>query len=228
MLADLDTPLSLFKRLDDGRTAFLFESVEGGEEWARYSFLGSGTRAVFRARGRDVEWVQGGETRRIRAPGDPLELLREKLSSLRAVLPDGIGLPRFLGGAVGLVGYDWVRFVEELPDENPDEIDMPDLWFMLPETVVVYDNVRHSALLVRHVEVTPGADLGALYREAAAELEATVRRLREPLPAESPLEPLRAPMDLQRSMTREAFCEIVSSFACRSRSTPSRSIGTCG
>jgi anthranilate synthase component 1 len=209
MLADLDTPLSLFKRLDDGRTSFLFESVEGGEEWARYSFLGSGARAVFRARGRDVEWVQGGETRRIRAPGDPLELLRERLSSLRAVVPDGVGLPRFLGGAVGLVGYDWVRFVEQLPDANPDEIDMPDLWFMLPETVVVYDNVRHSASLIRHVEVPAGADLGALYREATAELEATVARLREPLPAEPALEPLRAPMELQRSMTRESYCEIV-------------------
>ncbi len=78
MMADLDTPLSLFRRLDDGRTTFLFESVEGGEKWARYSFIGAGARAILRARGREVEWEEGGETQRIHAEGDPLEILRDK------------------------------------------------------------------------------------------------------------------------------------------------------
>ena len=84
ILADHDTPLSLFRRLDDGRTSFLFESVEGGEKWARYSFIGTGARAVFRARGRDVEWSEGGRTQRFVATGDPLEKLREELAALRA------------------------------------------------------------------------------------------------------------------------------------------------
>jgi anthranilate synthase component 1 len=209
MMADLDTPLSLFRRLDDGRTAFLFESVEGGEKWARYSFIGTGARAILRAHGREVEWEEGGETQRIQAPGDPLDVLREKLASYRVVAPDSLALPRFLGGAVGMVGYDWVRFVEEIPDTNPDEVGMPDLWFVFPELVAIYDNVRHSAFLVRYVEVKPDADRGALYRTAVDALEATVRRLREPLPADPVGEPVRAPMDLQRSMTREAFHEIV-------------------
>ncbi len=209
MMADLDTPLSLFRRLDDGRTAFLFESVEGGEKWARYSFIGAGARAILRARGREVEWEEGGETRRIHAEGDPLEILRDKLASYHAVVPEGLTLPRFLGGAVGVVGYDWVRCVEEIPDANPDEVGMPDLWFVFPETVVIYDNVRHSAFLVRYVEVVPDADLRGLYRDAVEALEATVRRLREPLPAEPAREPVRAAMDLQRSMTRESFHDIV-------------------
>jgi anthranilate synthase component 1 len=209
ILADHDTPLSLFRRLDDGRTSFLFESVEGGEKWARYSFIGSGARALFRARGRDVEWSQGGSTQRLVAPGDPLEILRERLGRLRAVTPPGVTLPPFLGGAVGLVGYDWVRFIEKIPDANPDEVDLPDLWFHLPETVVVYDNVRHSALLVRHVELRPGDDVRTRYREAVAALDATARRLREPLPPEPRREPLRAPMDVRRSTTREAFHEMV-------------------
>ena len=209
MMADLDTPLSLFRRLDDGRTTFLFESVEGGEKWARYSFIGAGARAILRARGREVEWEEGGETQRIHAEGDPLEILRDKLASYHAVAPEGAALPRFLGGAVGVVGYDWVRYVEEIPDANPDEIGMPDLWFVFPETVVIYDNVRHSAILVRYVAVSPEADLRGLYRDAVDALEATVRRLREPLPAESAREPVRAPMDLKRSMTRESFHEIV-------------------
>jgi anthranilate synthase component 1 len=209
MMADLDTPLSLFRRLDDGRTTFLFESVEGGEKWARYSFIGAGARAILRARGGEVEWEEGGETQRIHAEGDPLEILRDKLASFQAVTPDAASLPRFLGGAVGVVGYDWVRYVEEIPDANPDEIGMPDLWFVFPETVVIYDNVRHSAFLVRYVAVSPEADLGDLYRDAVDALEATVRHLHEPLPAESAREPVRAPMDLKRSMTREAFHEIV-------------------
>jgi anthranilate synthase component 1 len=209
ILADHDTPLSLFRRLDDGRTSFLFESVEGGEKWARYSFIGTGARAVFRARGREVEWIEGGRSQRFQASGDPLEKLREELAALRAVTPSGVNLPPFLGGAVGLIGYDWVRFVEKLPDANPDEVDLPDLWFHFPETVVVYDNVRHSALLIRHVRIGPGADRGALYREAVAALDGVARRLREPLVQEPAREALRAPMDVRRSTTREAFHEMV-------------------
>ena len=209
ILADFDTPLSLFRRLDDGKTSFLFESVEGGEKWARYSFIGTGARAVFRARGREAEWSEGGRTQRFTAAGDPLEKLREELAALRAVTLPGVTLPPFLGGAVGLVGYDWVRFVEKLPDANPDEVDLPDLWFHLPETVVVFDNVRHSALLIRHVRVAAGDDLGARYREAVAALDATAARLREPLAQEPAREPLRAPMDVRRSTTREAFHEMV-------------------
>jgi anthranilate synthase component 1 len=207
--ADLDTPLSLFRRLDDGATSFLLESVEGGERWGRYSFIGSGARAVFRARGADVEWSAGGRTERLRADGDPLALLRERLATFHAVTPEGLDLPRFIGGAVGLVGYDWVRFVERVPDTNPDPLGLPDLWFVLPETVVVYDNVRQAARVIRHVEIGDGDDPRRRYREADAAVEATVRRLREPLPADGGQEPVRAPMDVQRSMSREAFRDIV-------------------
>jgi anthranilate synthase component 1 len=209
IMADHDTPLSLFRRIDDGRTSFLFESVEGGEKWARYSFLGTGARAIFRARGSDVEWSSGGETIRVRAAGDPLEILRERLARVRAAVPEGVELPRFLGGAVGMVAYDWVRFVEKLPDTNPDEIGMPELWFALPETVVIFDNVRHSALVVRHVEVGEGDDLPALYRRAVDELDRVVRKLREPLPADPARPPVRAPMDVRQSMSREEFHGIV-------------------
>jgi anthranilate synthase component 1 len=209
IMADHDTPLSLFHRIDDGRTSFLFESVEGGEKWARYSFLGSGARAIFRARGSEVEWSEGGRTERLQAPGDPLAILRDRLAAVRVATPERADLPRFLGGAVGYAAYDWVRFIERIPDANPDEIGMPELWFALPETVVIFDNVRHSAFVVRHVEVPEGADRAALYRRAVDELDAVVRRLREPLAPEPPRPAVRAPMDLRRSMGREEFHEIV-------------------
>ena len=209
ILADLDTPLSLFRRIDDGRTSFLLESAQGSEKWGRYSFLGVGARAVFRARGRDVEWSEGGQTRRLRADGDPLELLRERLGRARLALPDDLALPRFVGGAVGMVGYDWVRFVERIPDQNPDPLGLPDLWFVIPETVIAYDNLRQRALLVRMVEIGSGDDPRRLYREAAASLEALVRRLRAPLPAEPLRPPVRAPMDVAYSASREQFHEMV-------------------
>ncbi len=155
ILADLDTPLSLFLRLDDGRTSFLLESAEGGENWARYSFIGTGSRAIFRARGDTVEWIEGEKTERLVYSGDPLEVLLDRLAALHTPNLDGFDFPPFLGGAVGMVAYDWVRQVEDLPDDNPDPIGLPDLWFSLPETIVVYDNLRKSALVVRHVAAGP-------------------------------------------------------------------------
>jgi len=209
ILADLDTPLSLFRRLDDGESSFLLESVEGGEKWARYSFIGSGARARFRARGRRVEWEEAGETQRFEVDGDPLEFLREKLATFDAVAPGDLGLPRFVGGAVGMIGYDWVRFVESLPDANPDPVGLPDLAFTFPEVVVVYDNVRHTARVVKHARVDAGDDLAAVHARVSAEIAAVVDQLRAPLAPEPRREPVRAPMDVERSMEREEFHEIV-------------------
>jgi anthranilate synthase component 1 len=209
ILADLDTPLSIFRRLDDGRTTFLFESVQGGEKWARYSFIGAGARAIFRARGRSVEWEQDGVLSRFETPGDPLVALRERLARFRPVTLEGPELPRFVGGAVGMIGYDWVRFIERVPDENPDELDLPDLWFVFPETVVIYDNIRHTAQIVRHVELAPGDDLRERYRSEVRAIDEVVRRLRAPLEPEPLRPPARAPMDVQSSVPREQFHEIV-------------------
>jgi anthranilate synthase component 1 len=207
--ADLDTALSLFQRLDDGRTSFLFESAEGAEKWARHSFMGRGARAIFRSRGRDVEWVEGGATQRIQVDGDPLDFLREKLADIKAVVPEIEGLPPFIGGAVGFVSYDWIRFVERIPDTNPDPIDLPELWFVFPEFVVVHDSARHTAFVVRHVEVGPDDDRGEIYERGLSEVEGVVQKMREPLPANDERESIRAPMDVARSATREEFHEIV-------------------
>jgi anthranilate synthase component 1 len=208
--ADLDTALSLFKRLDDGETSFLFESVAGAEKWARYSFMGRGARAIFRTRGQTVEWTESGQSQKFEIEGDPLVYLRDKLAAIDAAIPEtGGDLPPFLGGAVGFVSYDWVRFVEKIPDANPDEVGLPDLWFIFPEIVVIHDSARHTAFVVRHVEVRPGDDHAAIYEAAVSDVDAVVRKLREPLPVEVQREALRTPMELERSSTREAFHEIV-------------------
>jgi anthranilate synthase component 1 len=190
VLADLETPLSLFRKIDDGRTAFLLESVEGGEKWARYSFMGVGARAMFRSTGSRVEWTENGETEIIDTGGDPLEVLRDRLRAFETVQPADFQLPRFIGGAVGMIGYDWVRFVENVPDSNPDTIGLPDAFFVLPEYVVVYDNVRHTALIVVHAEV-----------DAAGESDVRAAACRTAYD--------ETPMEVERSMTESGFHDAV-------------------
>jgi anthranilate synthase component 1 len=208
ILADLETPLSLFRKIDDGRTAFLLESVEGGEKWARYSFLGVGARALFRATGSRVEWVEGGQTEIIECEGDPLVVLRDRLRAFEAVQPTDFTLPRFIGGAVGMIGYDWVRFVENIPDSNPDKIGLPDAFFVLPEFVVVYDNVRHTALIVVHAEVEDG-QVSAAYTDATLRIGQMIDQIHEPLAAEPRQPAIQQSMEVDRSMTEAGFHEIV-------------------
>ncbi len=115
ILGDLHTPVSAFHKLDDGRFAYLLESVEGGETVGRYSFLGGAPSLVFKARGGEVTIERQGkvETRRLAAGEDPLHVLQALMHEYRvAKVP---GLPKFYGGAVGYLGYDTVRFFEELP-----------------------------------------------------------------------------------------------------------------
>ena len=209
VMADLDTPLSIFRRLDDGQTSFLLESVQGGEKWGRYSFVGCGARAIFRARGHRVEWTEGGETQGHDVVGDPLEFLRAKLAEFEAVHPEELDLPRVVGGAVGMVGYEWIRFVEDIPDTNPDGIGLPDLWFVFPETVVVYDNIRHTALIVRHAHLQPGENPEAARLREVTAIESVVRKLRAELPGEPRASHVQAGMEVERSMSEEHFHAIV-------------------
>ncbi len=129
ILADMETPVSAFKKIDDGQLSFLLESIEGGEKWARYSLLGSGSGCVFRTRGNRYEIVRDGRVEESGDSDDPLEVLRALLNRYRPVEMEG--LPRFCGGAVGYLGYDMVRFVEKLPDRNPAEIGAYDSCFIL-------------------------------------------------------------------------------------------------
>jgi anthranilate synthase component 1 len=209
ILADLDTPLSLFRKIDDGKTAFLLESVEGGEKWARYSFLGVGARAIFRSTGSRVEWVENGRTEVLDADGDPLQILRDRLRAFEAVKPTDLDLPRFIGGAVGMIGYDWVRFVEKIPDSNPDRVGLSDAFFVLPEFVVVYDNIRHTALIVVHVAIEEGQKPGEVLADATAKIETMVDRIRGPLEPEPRMPAIHVPMEVDRSMTESDFHDVV-------------------
>ena len=113
ILADTETPVTALMKLADRPHLFLLESVEGGEKWGRYSFLGADLLAIFRVRGDEIVIEENGAVQRRPHGGDPLRFLKELLGRYRPVPVEG--LPRFFGGAVGFLGYDMVRYFEKLP-----------------------------------------------------------------------------------------------------------------
>ncbi|HEV2106249.1 MAG TPA: anthranilate synthase component I [Candidatus Eisenbacteria bacterium] len=177
VFADHDTPVSAFRKIDDGPYGFLLESVEGGEKWGRYSLLGSRPSAVFVARGGRAELHADGRTTPL--PGDPVAELARLLRERQAVaLP---GLPRFCGGAVGYLGYDAVRWFERLPARAKDELHLPDAMFLFGDVVSVFDNLTHTMKVVTHAHGGDDAAADAAYDAAVARLNAEVERLRRPL-----------------------------------------------
>ncbi len=175
ILADMETPVSAFQKIDDGRHSFLLESMEGGEKWARYSFLGSRPSVVVRSFGRSVEVIRDGKTQKLSFERDPLDVLKKVLSEY-APVPDP-SLPRFFGGAVGFMGYDVVRFFEELPGREKSGLDIPDVFFMITDTLVIFDNITHLIKVVSNAHVK-GKSAEAAYREATKKINALVRKLK--------------------------------------------------
>lgn len=175
ILADRETPVSAFQKIDDGRNSFFLESMEGGEKWARYSFLGSRPSIIVKSVGRSVEIVREGKARKWPFERDPLEVIKKVLSAYRPV-PDA-SLPRFYGGAVGFIGYDIVRFFEDLPSREKGGLDTPDLFFMITDTIVIFDNITHMIKVVSNAHVK-GKSASAAYREATKKIDALVRKLR--------------------------------------------------
>ena len=174
ILADMETPVSAFYKLMPGNYAFLLESVEGGENLARYSFLGSQPSVLFYSKGHQVtiEYLEKGETV-VQEYEDPLRALEELMQNYRPV--DSEELPKFHGGAVGYMSYDMVRFVEELPDNTEDELQLPDCFFMIAETLLIFDHVNHQIKVVANAHIA--GDVDATYANAIAKIEALVEKL---------------------------------------------------
>ncbi len=178
ILVDMETPISLFYKVFVGHYGFLLESLEGGEKWARYSFIGINPFLVFRSRERMISLLDRHGERRGES-SNPLQELRQLMRSFKAAsLP---GLPRFTGGAVGFVSYDMVRFMERLPSTLPETAGFWDVHLMFPEILLIYDRLRHSLLVTYNARIQQGVSAEAIYDRALAEIEATIRRVRGPL-----------------------------------------------
>ena len=181
--ADHETPVSAFRKLDDGRHAFLLESLEGGEKWGRFSVLGSRPALVFTARGERCEITEGGVTHPCAGP--PLDELRALLAARQAVaLP---GLPRFCGGAVGYLGWNAARWFEGRPVTRPTESEPPDAVFLVTGVVTVFDHVSHTVKVVTHAR--GGNDPDEAWAAAVGRLDAEIARLQAPLGWPAPVAP---------------------------------------
>jgi len=187
IVADLDTPLTLFAKMTDGYgDKFLFESVEGGEKWGRWSFIGCDPLCTVTAKNGGVaiseavisESGEGRQTRRL--PGAPLPALRQLFAELAAAEPPG--LPRFCGGLVGYLGYDVVRSLEDLPDDRPPGLG-PDAAFMMPRLLLAHDSLRQKAKLICWVKLSGIEDAPTAYADAIRRLRELIVRLQGPLPA---------------------------------------------
>jgi anthranilate synthase component 1 len=173
--ADLDTPVGAYLKLADAPQTFLFESVVGGDQWGRYSFIGLPAREWLTVRGNTITLIREGEIVEPFSTHQPLDWLRTYTQAMR-VAPSP-NLPRFTGGYVGYFGYDCVRFFEKkLQLGQPDTLKVPDVLLMLADEVVVFDNLRATLTLVVHARIDDDADAA----RAQARLDAIEAQLSAP------------------------------------------------
>ncbi len=212
ILADFETPVSAFTKINYGPSAYLLESVEGGENWARYSFLGSGSPIVFLEERGKLVVTRGSKVQRVpiggKAGASPLERIRDLMAAYRPVaVPD---LPRFVGGAVGYLGYDVVRSFEDIPARRKDELGLPELAFLLTDTLLIFDNVSQKIKVVAngHVLSSRESEIRRAYADATARIERMIARLKRPLHRTLPKQ-RRKPLTFSANMSRADFEKMV-------------------
>ncbi|MFZ4814366.1 MAG: anthranilate synthase component I [Phototrophicaceae bacterium] len=181
LLADLETPVSLYLKLaQTGQYTFLLESVEGGEQVGRYSFMGVNPRGIVTVKDGIATITLDGETtsRPLDAGEDPLHVVKATFNDAPPI--SVANLPRFVGGAVGYISYDVVRYLEALPKTARQEIDVPELAFMLPDTLVIFDHVKRQITILANTRPEDSPD--SAYDNALARINALVQTVKQPLP----------------------------------------------
>ena len=176
LLMDLETPLSFFKRLERDRYAFLLESVEGSERWARYSFLGSRPRLVFKSRGKQVEIIEDGK-KTTSYSEMALDTLKELVGDYQPVTVPGV--PPFFGGALGYVAYDAVEQFHEIPNNKKAPFEAPDIFFLFVQTLVAFDNLKHTIKVIDNVHLKKGTNLRTVYDEAIFRIRKIISSLQK-------------------------------------------------
>ncbi len=210
LLSDQDTPVSAYERLraflrreNPEAPTFLLESVEGGEKIARYSFVGGNPSVIFESEGRRVTIRRAGGAPEVQDDVDPMDALRALLAPYRPV-PDP-ALPRFFGGLVGFMGYDVIPQIEPrvgLPSRR--EHDFPDMQFILTDTILIFDHVRHTAKVVANVLID--GDPRAAYREAKAKIDRVCQALAQPAThTVIDIHEQPAPVAVRSNLTRDQF-----------------------
>jgi len=200
VLADLDTPLSVYLKLVDGPYSYLFESVQGGEKWGRYSIIGLPCQTVLRVHGQRVTVESAGQILEEHATADPLAFVEAFRSRYKVVEHSALP-PRFSGGLVGYFGYDTIRYIEPKLAHcpNPDQLDSPDILLMVSDELVVFDNLRGRMYVIVHQDPTQG---GSLQRA-----EQRIRELIQRMQRGAPREPCGTPRAVDESDFVSGFTE---------------------
>jgi anthranilate synthase component 1 len=205
LTADLETPVSSFIKIDEGNYSYLLESVEGEKGIARYSFLGSDPSLIFKSKGKDIEITENKKTKCYTAKVSPLDEIKKFME--RFIFVDIKGLPRFCGGLVGYIGYDMVRFFEDIPDKNPDDLKVPDSIFVLTDTLLIFDHVSHKIKIVSNAYIK-----GNPSRAYSAAVKKIVRIEKLLLKDKRPKTEDRRPktkVKIKSNFTKKAFGNIV-------------------
>ncbi|MEB8431989.1 anthranilate synthase component I [Cocleimonas sp. KMM 6892] len=207
ILADLDTPLSTYLKLANGPYSYLFESVQGGEKWGRYSIIGLPAKTIIKVTDRDVDVITDGETVSSETVSDPLEWIENYKDSIK--VPEIEGMPRFNGGLVGYFGYETIRYIEPKlsgveAESKPDPIDTPDILLMLSEEVVIFDNLNGILSVIVHAS-------DGEYEDAERRLDYLSNKLQEPLTLYNPVSNPKTITedDFVSGFTKEGFEEAV-------------------
>lgn len=209
ILADLETPLSAYRKMRGAGESFLFESVEGGEHVGRYSFVGCNPRAVIRQDGSQVQILENGRLRESFAVGqdvkDGLEVVERVLKKYRAVAVPG--LPRFTGGAVGFIGYEFIHDIEPVVPRPPeDELQTPVMYFLIADQLLTFDRAQQTITILVNAILDDAENPAEAYENATSEIERILSLLEQPsehqpltLPDQAP------PVAFESNQTREKF-----------------------
>lgn len=209
LLADFETPLSAYQKIRDQGESFLFESVEGGEHLGRFSFVGSNPRAVIRQTGSVVEVLSRGKVLEKAVVGqdvkDGLEMVERVLKRYQPVMVPG--MPRFTGGAIGFIGYEFIHDVEPIVPRPPkDDLGTPTLYFLIADELLVFDRVAQTLTILVNGHVDEKTPPEVAYEQASARIDHIVSLLRRPMeshPVEIP-ESL-ADVPVESNVPRERF-----------------------
>jgi anthranilate synthase component 1 len=217
LLADFETPLSAYKKIRGQGESFLFESIEGGEHLGRYSFVGCSPRAVIRQTNDRIDFVQDGkvvEQFRItrESNGDLSQSVRDGLEVVQRILkkyqPVSLGsLPRFTGGAVGFIGYEFIHDIEPVVPRPPqDELKTPTLYFLIADEILIFDRVAQTVTVLVNAILEEGTDPAVAYEDAIAEIERLVSLLEQTSEHSSVTLPQEVPkIPFESNMPKEKF-----------------------
>jgi anthranilate synthase component 1 len=211
LVADLETPVSAYLKLGEGReNSFLLESVQGGETRGRYSIIGLKPDLIWRCVGDKAEInrnaLTGGAF--VAEAAKPLDSLRALVAQTRLDVPPG--LPPMAAGLFGYLGYDMARQVEYLPNPPPDTLGLPDAIMLRPTIIAIFDTVKDEIIIATPVWPDAKVDAKAAFARAQERLDETVAELERPAPASPPVpDDLPTNVAAQSNMTREEFHDVV-------------------